>query len=261
MAEVPNFLLWGKQSFNEHSHQCMWDRSQNRSYTVFACIFLIAAPLVLIFISHIKIIVKVFREERKARIHTRELVVIPGAAITAENLELEPNLAANYSPRDAIVRLTPAIGSVTNAPGDDIVHETPAIRDSQLPAPNHGNDGVQVVNPQPDDGDLNIRFPNVGSGSIHPKVITTATHRARKLGTTLMVMALAYFVCWMPFVVVNLSDQSHQMPMVHLWVTFLAHAHAFVACIAYMMTNSHFARAFETRSGSSGLTVVPGVDP
>ena len=278
MAEMPNYLLWGKQSFNEHSHQCMWDRTHNRSYTVFACIFLIATPLVLIFISHIKIIAKVFREERNARIHSsqnRDLDLCPGGAEIAGSVALESAPPVNLVPRDAIVRYTPAIRisslpASTHASTVDI-HEldtdgiAASTRDSTVDIHELDTDGIDV-NGQPSNvtrsdpvvrttvEDVDIQTSNESS---RPAVITTAVHRARRLGTTLMVMALAYLVCWMPFVVVNLSDTSHQMPIVHLWVTFLAHAHAFVACIAYMMTNSHFTRAFKMRSGCSGATITP----
>ena len=335
MAEIPNYLLWGKQSFNEHSHQCMWDRTHNRSYTVFACIFLIATPLVLIFISHIKIIAKVFREERNARIHSgqnRDLDLCPGGAEIAGSVALESAPPVNLVSRDAIVRYTPAIriSSLPESTHDSTVDiqeldtdgiaaytrdstvdiqeldtdgiaaytrdstvdiqelDTDGIaaytRDSTVDMQELDTDGIAAytrdstvdiqeldtdgrdVNGQPSNvtrsdpvvrttvEDVDIQTSNESS---RPAVITTAVHRARRLGTTLMVMALAYLVCWMPFVVVNLSDTSQQMPIVHLWVTFLAHAHAFVACIAYMMTNSHFTRAFKMRSGCFGATITP----
>ena len=247
IAELPNFLI---SYFNEQ--QCMWGRAHNRSYTMFTCILLIATPLVFILISHVKIVAKVFREDRKARIdcyQNRELNVCTEGASMAGNVA-SPD---KFVPRNAIVSpvTRSSMFASTNGSIVDIQELNTDVIDINGQSTNVGLNHP-VVNTT-DEG-VDIQSSNESS---RPAVITTAVHRARRLDTTLMVMAIAYLVCWIPVLVVNLADVSHQMPIVFLWVSFLAHCHAFVACIAYMMTNSHFIRAFKMRSGCSGATISP----
>lgn len=47
VCEFPNFIGWGGHYFDVKNHQCIWDRTANRSYSLFVTIGLIASPLVL----------------------------------------------------------------------------------------------------------------------------------------------------------------------------------------------------------------------
>ena len=232
IAEVPSFLI---SYFNEQ--QCVWGRAHNRSYTMFTYVLLIATPLVMIFISHVMIVAKLFRVEQNARIDcylNRELDVCPEGASVAGNVALESATPVQFVPRDAVV------------------HVAPVTRRSMLASTNGS-----IVDRQELHTDEDVHIQSSAVTRKRPAVITTAVHRARSLGTTLIVMALAYLVCWMPFLVVHLTDVSLQRPILDLWVAFLRHSHAFVTCIAYMMTNSHFARAFKMRSVFSEPTIPP----
>lgn len=45
IAEIPNFYGWGGHYFDTKSHQCIWDRTTSRSYTLFVAIGLLSTPL------------------------------------------------------------------------------------------------------------------------------------------------------------------------------------------------------------------------
>lgn len=44
--EAPNFIGWGGHSFDKKSHECIWDWTASRSYTLFVSLGLITCPLV-----------------------------------------------------------------------------------------------------------------------------------------------------------------------------------------------------------------------
>ena len=58
---------------------------------------------------------------------------------------------------------------------------------------------------------------------------------------SLLVVFLAFCVCWLPYAVMIAVDLNDQLPMpVHLWVTWLAHLHSSINWIIYLITNSSF---------------------
>ena len=44
--ELPNMIGWAGHTFDSKSHQCIWDRTACRPYTLFVCLGLITCPLV-----------------------------------------------------------------------------------------------------------------------------------------------------------------------------------------------------------------------
>ena len=61
VLEVPNMLGWGGHTFDTKSHQCIWDRTANRSYTLFVSLGLITCPLISMSVFHMLIFQKIWK--------------------------------------------------------------------------------------------------------------------------------------------------------------------------------------------------------
>nr|KAG5713873.1 hypothetical protein BaRGS_024500 [Batillaria attramentaria] len=61
LFEFPNFLGWGGHTFDEKNHQCIWDRTQSLSYTMFVALALIGGPLVIMLICYILIFKHIYK--------------------------------------------------------------------------------------------------------------------------------------------------------------------------------------------------------
>ena len=68
LAEVPNFMGWGGHYFDPKSHQCIWDRTADRSYTLFVSLGLITSPLVVLAGCNIAILRRVWITKRPGAI-------------------------------------------------------------------------------------------------------------------------------------------------------------------------------------------------
>jgi hypothetical protein len=63
-AELPNFFGLGGHYFDEKSHQCIWDRTANRGYTLFVTLGLITSPFFLLAYCNTAVLMKI-RNVRK----------------------------------------------------------------------------------------------------------------------------------------------------------------------------------------------------
>lgn len=64
LAEAPNFFGWGGHFFDPKSHQCIWDRTADSSYTLFVALGLITTPLLFLAGSNVAILRQVWITKR-----------------------------------------------------------------------------------------------------------------------------------------------------------------------------------------------------
>lgn len=64
--ELGNFVGWGGHYFDAKSHQCIWDRTASRSYTLFVAFVLITTPLIIIAYCNVSMIRKVMSVKANA---------------------------------------------------------------------------------------------------------------------------------------------------------------------------------------------------
>ncbi|XP_045166805.2 melatonin receptor type 1B-A-like [Mercenaria mercenaria] len=60
-AELPNFFGLGGHFFDEKAHQCIWDRTASRVYTMFVSLGLITTPLILLAYCNTAILIKIWK--------------------------------------------------------------------------------------------------------------------------------------------------------------------------------------------------------
>lgn len=71
VAESPNHYGWGGHFFDPKSHQCIWNRTSARSYTLFVVFGLIGVPLIVLTYFNIAILWKVYTTQKSVKTNTK----------------------------------------------------------------------------------------------------------------------------------------------------------------------------------------------
>ena len=75
--------------------------------------------------------------------------------------------------------------------------------------------------------------------ALKPRLEQTFPTRPLHLSLFLFIIFIAFCVCWAPYIVVLLSDESDVFPLtVHLYASLFAHLHASVNFFIYGLTNN-----------------------
>ena len=73
-----------------------------------------------------------------------------------------------------------------------------------------------------------------------------AVKEAVQVCRMMVVVVLAFCVCWLPYIVVISVDMEDKLPLwVHLWATYLAHLHSAINWIIYGITNPAFRKGYK----------------
>jgi hypothetical protein len=64
-AELPNYFGLGGHYFDEKAHQCIWDRTANRGYTLFVSLGLIGSPVLLLVYCNTAVLMKIWKARRE----------------------------------------------------------------------------------------------------------------------------------------------------------------------------------------------------
>ena len=67
VMELPNFLGWGRHTYDEKSRNCLWDRKHSYTYVMFFSFIGIGTPVLLIMIFHLKVFLYVRKHEFKVQ--------------------------------------------------------------------------------------------------------------------------------------------------------------------------------------------------